>query len=244
MEVPVKLINKKEEARETKTFFFEKPGGFSYIAGQYCYFTLTKLSYEDSRGGVRHFTLSSSPTEENIALTTRMRTESGFKKTLDELPEGSQVVMSGPQGDFILGAETATTPQVMIAGGIGVTPYRSIIRYVADKNLQVPIHLIYANSLPEDIAFKEEFEEIVSEHKNIKISYTVSRPEESNQPWTGLTGRIDENMLSQLTTHYSLLTTHYWLCGPPAMVSAMEEVLDKLQVPQDRVKVEKFTGYN
>lgn len=194
----VKLIGKKDEAKDTKTFFFEKPSGFSYIAGQYCYFTLPKVNYEDSRGGVRHFTLSSSPTETDIALTTRMRDESGYKKTLDEFENGSEVAMQGPVGEFVLDKETTTTPQVMIAGGIGVTPYRSIIRYVADKNLNIPIHLIYANSLPEDIAFKAEFDQIVKEHANIKVSYTVSRPEESKVKWDGLTGRIDENMLRKL----------------------------------------------
>lgn len=241
MEFKVKLRDKREEARETKTFILERPQGFSYVAGQYAFFTVPELLIPDERGDTRHFTLSSSPTEDFLSFTTRMRKESGFKQTLDQLELGTKLMMRGPNGVFVLENESEQKEQVMIAGGIGITPYRSIIRYVADKNLSVPIHLICSNSLPEDIAFKDEFDTIVKNHENIKISYTVSRPEESKVGWDGLTGRIDEKMLGKLVPDLDQPT--FWLCGPPGMVQALEELLDQLRVPADNIRVERFTGY-
>lgn len=238
MEFKIKLLAKKEEATDTKTFLFTRPKGFSYLAGQYVYLTLPHLEKPDERGDTRHFTLSSSPTEENLTITVRMRAESGYKQTLDAYPTGTEISMRGPNGFFTLERDNETEQQVMIAGGIGITPYRSIIKYVADKALSVPIHLIYSNSIPEEIVFKNELDKITKEHKNIQVTYTITRPEESKVKWTGPTSRIDANFLKK----HPLLTT-FWLCGPPAMVGAMEEVLSSLNIPSDRVKIEKFTGY-
>src|SRR3989344_9110436 len=121
MRFKVEFLGKKQEAKGTKTFFFERPKGFSYLAGQYIYITVPKLLYADARGDTRHFTLSSSPSEDKFAITTRMRDESGFKKTLDEMKDGEEVSISGPNGTFVLDNERDTKEQVMIAGGIGVT---------------------------------------------------------------------------------------------------------------------------
>lgn len=249
MEFEIKLLDKKEEAADTKTFFFTRPKGFSYIAGQYVYLTLPDLLRPDERGDTRHFTLSSSPTETDLAITVRMRAESGYKDTLDGYPVGTAISMCGPNGFFTLDPSAssgqAATPQVMIAGGIGITPYRSIIRYVADKNLSVPIHLIYSNSIPEKIIFKNELDKITKEHGNIQVTYAITRPEESRTKWSGPTGRIDANFLKKhsLSTNHYPLTPTFWLCGPPAMVGAMEEVLYNMGIPNSKVKVEKFTGY-
>lgn len=239
-EFKVELTGKEDEAKGTKTFVFAKPEGFEYTAGQYAYFTLPELKLPDPRGKIRHFTLSSSPTEDFLSITIRMREESGYKTTLDTFPVGTKIDFRGPTGDFVLD-ETDTRTQVMIAGGIGITPYRSIIKDVSDRALPNPIHLIYANSLVEEITFRDELTQISETHPNIKVSMTVSKPEQSREHWLGLTGRIDAKMLSLLTTHYLLPV--FWLCGPPAMVQALEEVLESLKIPQERIKIEKFSGY-
>lgn len=239
MNVKVKLTSKKDEAKGTKTFIFKKPGGFEYQAGQYCFFTVPELKFPDQRGNTRLFTLSSSPTENFLAFTSRMRTESGFKNTLDSLAMGVEINMRGPEGTFTL--DNSDSPQIMLAGGIGITPFRSIIKYISDKSLQVPIHLIYSNSLPEEIAFRQELEEISSKYPNIKITLTVSRPEDSQEEWQGERGRIDEKLILKHTTSYILPT--YWICGPPAMVEVLEGTLRTLKVSSEQVKVERFTGY-
>lgn len=253
MEFKIKLFKKREEVLNTKTFVFEKPKGFNYLAGQYVYLTLPRLDYPDARGDTRHFTLSSSPTEDYLSITVRMRDSSGFKHTLDESPIGSEISMRGPNGDFVLenhaSTEHAPTAQVefqiFIAGGIGVTPFRSIIHYAADKNLTTPIMLICSNSIPEEIPFKAELDEISRTHDWLKVIYTVSKPEESRIKWKGLIGRINEEFFRTHvpTSHFPLSASVFWVCGPPGMVSAMEETLAKLNIPEEQVRVEKFTGY-
>ncbi|OGM56760.1 hypothetical protein A3E46_00215 [Candidatus Woesebacteria bacterium RIFCSPHIGHO2_12_FULL_46_16] len=237
----LKLVEKREEAKGTKSFLWEPEKPIDYLAGQYFYFTLPALKYPDARGATRHFTLSSSPTEGNILRnTTRIREESGYKKTLNELEIGTLIDGEGPNGEFILD-ENEKGPQVFLAGGIGITPFRSMIKYVADKGLNVPIHLIYANSIPEEIAFRAELEAIASKGSWLKLSMTISKPEESKESWTGLTGRIDENLISKLIT--DIPNSTFWVCGPPPMVSAMEQVLGKLNISSGHVRSEKFTGY-
>ena len=236
-EIKVELVNKRDEAKGTKTFIFNRPDGFEYIAGQYAYFTLPELKLPDPRGKIRHFTLSSSPTEDYLSITVRMREESGYKTTLDSLPLGAKIDFRGPTGDFVID-EKDTRTQVMIAGGIGITPYRSIIKDVSDRALTSSIHLIYANSRVEEITFKTELDEISKSNPNIKVTYFVSEPEPN---WQGEKGRISAPSLSLLTTDYSLPVI--WLCGPPVMVQALEEVLENLKIPQERIKIEKFSGY-
>ena len=239
------LVDKKTEAEGTKSFFFEPEEIVSYLPGQYFYFTLPKLKFPDERGDTRHFTLSSSPTEgKTLRITTRVREESGFKKTLDELPFGSNLEGRGPNGTFYIPSSGLPAGrQVFIAGGIGITPFRSIIKFSADKNYKTPIHLIYSNSTPEQITFRKELEELAQNHKNIKVFMTVSKPEEGGQLWTGLIGRVDEKMIKSLITDHQSPTITWWLCGPPLMVEATEKILESLKITSDQIRIEKFTGY-
>lgn len=244
MDFKLKLLEKKDEARGTKTFIFGKPQDFVYQAGQYMYFTVPELKYPDTRGNVRHFTLSSSPTEDFLSITIRIREKSGYKKTLNEYEPGVELITRGPEGVFVLEDEWTTVPQVMIAGGIGITPFRSMAKYATDKDLPIPIHIIYSNSTPEEIAFRRGFEELAAKNPNLKVTHTITKPEESKEQWIGLTSRINEELIQKLAIgNWQLETGTYWLCGPPNMVNAVEEVFDKLKIPQDRIKIEKFTGY-
>jgi ferredoxin-NADP reductase len=240
----VKLIKKEEIARDTKSFYFEPQEPVNWKPGEYFYYTLPQLKYPDDRGGKRQFTCATSPTEgSTLMITTRMKSGSGFKRTLDELPEGTLIDAEGPHGVFVVD-ETVPGEHVFIAGGIGITPFRSIIKYNVDKGLtNTTLHLIYANSTPEEIAFKSELEQWASQHPNVNVHMTVSHPEESQTPWTGLTGRVDEAMIKKLVPNYTDPSVTFWLCGPPPMVDAMDEMLGKAGIPTARRKIEKFTGY-
>lgn len=241
--VKLRLIKIVDEAKGTKTFFWEPEKSISFIPGQFLYYTLPKLNYPDPRGTTRHFTISSSPTESNlVGLTTRIREESGYKKTLDELPIGSLVDGEGPNGTFILN-DNDLGPHVFIAGGIGITPFRSIIKYAIDKKLKTDMTLIYSNSIPEEIAFRNELVQWTKTYPNFKLFMTVTKPEESKEKWSSLTGRIDENLIKKLVPSAYLLSSTFWLCGPPPMVDAMETVLPKLGIVNDHIRSEKFTGY-
>jgi len=250
----LELVDKRDEAKGTKSFFWRTKTPISYLPGQCYYYTLPNLKYKDSRGPTRHFTISSSPSEgEVLRLTTRIREESGYKKTLDELKIGTKIEGEGPNGTFILD-ENEKGPHLLIAGGIGITPFRSFIKYSVDKQslavsdgkgLKTPLYLIYSNSAPEEIAFRKELEEWTKTYPNIKVGMTVTKPEESKVKWNGLTGRVDEKMMEKLIRNWKLEIKNltFWVSGPPPMVDAMEKLLGSLKITADRLRSEKFTGY-
>lgn len=228
----LKLVNKKLEARDTYSFFFEPVEKIDFQAGQYIYITLPKLNYPDERGDTRHFTISSSQTEGNlIRLTTRIREESGYKKTLNELKIGDEVEGRGPNQTFILDPKPKILNQVFLAGGIGVTPFRSFIKYNIDKSLRIPMHLIYSNS-DSEFVFKQELDEWSKENDFIKIDY-----HDSSQ-----SGHLSKQLISKYCED-KLQDSIFWVVGPPKFVSAMEEILEELNIPEDNIKSEKFTGY-
>ena len=229
----LKLLKIQPEAGNAKSFFFETEKPLDFVAGQFLYVTLPKLDFPDSKGATRHFTVSSSPTEGNIIrVTTKIREESGYKKTLEALTEGAVLEGEGPEGTFTID-DNEKGEHVFIAGGIGITPFRSILKYVTDKNLSIPIHLIYSSSTAEEIVFKKELEDLDTKYPNIKIDFVV----------TSQAGHLDENMIKSLVSPQTLLTSTYWLCGPPLMVDAIEDVLQKLEILAGKVRIEKFTGY-
>lgn len=235
------LVEKRQEAKGTYSFFWKPDKSINYEPGQYFYFTLPKLVQEDSKGSTRHFTLSSSPTEgELIRFTTRIREGSGFKQTLATLEKGTEIQGEGPEGTFILD-ENEKGDHVLLAGGIGITPFRCFIKYAIDKKTNAYLHLIYSNSHTEEIVFYDELKKLANENDNIKVDFTVSKPEESKEKWSGLTGRIDEQLIKKLVT--DIENKKYWLCGPPPMVDAMEDLLSDLQVSHRNINTEKFTGY-
>src|SRR6185437_2088866 len=158
----VKFLSKEEKAKDTYSFFFEKPADFEFIAGQYNRWTLP-ITATDGRGSSRFFTISSSPLEkEKISITTKI-IQSDFKKALLQLNENDEIKIFGPMGNFILD-ETNTKPRILIAGGIGLTPFHSMITYAATKKLTIPLTLLVSFSTTEEIVFFEELKTIGEQH--------------------------------------------------------------------------------
>ena len=155
---------------------------------------------------------------------------------------GAEIEAEGPNGTFVLD-ESEKGPHVLLAGGIGITPFRSMIKYNLDKNLGTKITLIYSCSIPEEIVFRQELEGYNDLTQSLKLFLTVSQPQNTKSGWTGLTGRIDESMINKIVPDYSSLNPTFWLCGPPPMVEAMEKVLGKINISSGKVRSEKFTGY-
>lgn len=231
----IKLVKKVKEATDTYSFFFEPDQKFEWKAGQYMYLTIPNLKYSDERGDTRHFTISSSPTEGNlIRITTRIRAGSGFKKALNELEIGDQINSEGPNGLFIFDENVANKHKnnIFFAGGIGITPFRSIIKYNIDKNYKAPMYLVYSNSNSEFV-FMEDLYNWEKSADYLKTKYIDTSKE----------GRLDEEKLSSILKEVDIKNTTFWVVGPPPFTSAMEELLTKLAVPSDYVETEKFTGY-
>jgi ferredoxin-NADP reductase len=218
----LKLVKKIIEAKNTKSFFFEKPKGLEFVAGQYSYLTLGKTT--------KQLTIASSPTEEFIQITTRIRRESEFKQNLDNLEIGSEIEARAPFGTFIL--EDKFKNNIFLAGGIGITPFRSMIKYNIDRKLGIKMHLIYSNS-DSEFVFKEELDQWQKENDFIKVSYHNS----------SISGHLDSFKLSSLYTTYDIQHTVFYAVGPHAFVNSMEDILEELNIPTDKINTEKFTGY-
>ena len=221
----------------------------SYTAGQFAFFDIGGV-FDDPKGPIRHFTISSSPTENFIMLSTRIR-DSPYKKRLSTLEQGSRVKVRGPEGQFVL-HENYSKPAVFLSGGIGVTPFRSMIKYATDKLLPLKITMFDSNRNRDNILFKKEFDEWANKNKNLKIIYTISEDEQQQQhpssssanDWRGEYGRIDKAMILKYLDGYMLSNSIFYICGPPSMIKAMQSLLqDNLEIPKERIKVEEFTGY-
>jgi ferredoxin-NADP reductase len=163
----VKLLEKKEVAESTMLFRLEKPEGFTYRAGQTVKVSLENPAYTDEEGNRRTFSLVTSPDEDTLAVTTRMR-DSAFKRSLRELPEGSEVTLAGPNGSFNL-HQNAERPAVFLVGGIGITPFMSMIKDATHQNLPHQIYLFYSNRRPEDTAFLDELRDLAAQHDKLTL---------------------------------------------------------------------------
>lgn len=211
---------------------------FPYQAGQFFRLTLRDVA-NDPRGPWRFFSNSSSPTEKDIFMTTTRISQSPFKQRLKSLAHGELVTVSGPFGKFVLGDESK--PYVFLGGGVGVTPFRSILKDVTDRKLPHKITLLYSSKTPKDIVFKNDLDQIAKDNPNVNIVYTITRPDESAVSWQGKTGRIDGNMIHECTT--DILNTMFYVCGPPSLVMALSDIVKALGIPTENLKTELFTGY-
>jgi ferredoxin-NADP reductase len=234
-----KLLERKEIAEGTMEFHFSKPEGFNYKPGQHIEITLINPPETDEEGNSRVLSLVSAPYEPNLIVATRMR-DSAFKRVLKTMPIGGEVNIEGPYGSLILHSDS-TKPAVFIAGGIGITPFMSMIRYATKENLPHKIFLFYSNRRPEDTAYLEELKQKERENPNFHLIATMTQMENSKLPWHGETGYINEAMIKKYIE--DITKPIYYLAGPPAMVSAMREMLVKMGIIEDYIRTEEFGGY-
>jgi glycine betaine catabolism B len=243
--VSLELLSKEQlQGTDIMTFRLSR-GGIDFDPGQYAFFSLDGLSGPDPKGPIRHFSIASSPTERDyLMISTRIR-DSPYKQKLSSLEKGAKITAWGPQGEFVLHDDNSK-PAVFLSGGIGVTPFRSMIKFATDNQLPMKIVVFDSNRNQQGILYKEEFDKWAGQNKNLRIVYTVT-DEEGAHPgttWTGERGRIDKPMLDRHLTEDEIKNAIFYICGPPGMLKAMQALLQKdMQVPRDRLKVETFTGY-
>jgi ferredoxin-NADP reductase len=234
-----KLIDRKIVAEDTMALSFEKPEGYEFQAGQYCFLNMPDKGFNDKRGLRRHLTIASSPLEKELLFAIRI-TSSAFKKTLKELSKGEIITIEKPLGHFTL-PENTSTSLVFIAGGIGITPFRSMIKYASDAHTKHVITLFYSNSTPEVTAFLDELESIADINDNIIIIPTMTKMNSSSMQWDGLTGRINPLMIKDNCKDWNYAA--YYIAGPPKMVDGIQEVIKNMHVNKERINIEKLTGY-
>jgi len=235
----VKLQNRYEVADRTMAFQFARPAGFTFKAGQFMEITLMNPPETDPEGNVRTFSIASAPHEEMLMIATRLR-GSAFKHVLKTIPLHSEVSIDGPFGNFHLHNNSAR-PAVFLAGGIGVTPFRSIIVRAATEALPHRIVLFYSNRRPEDAPFLDELLQLQKDNKNYKVVATMTDMARSKLNWAGETGHIDSAMLER---HLQGITSPiYYIAGPPGMVSGLHSMLNAAGIDDDDIQYEEFAGY-
>jgi ferredoxin-NADP reductase len=235
MTIRLRFVNRLNEADHVASFLFEPESLLDYQAGQYLQCQLPHPD-ADARGVSRSFTIASAPGEPFLRLTTRLSTKpSTFKQALAGLRPGGVLEASGPFGQFVY-TET-DTPAVMIAGGIGITPFRAMLADLADRKVRASTTLLYSNSSA-DIPFQPFFDGLVRDWPWLHVVYTVTQPDAD---WRGPTGRIDAAFIRR---HVNDRTRPlYFVCGPSPLVEAMRATLAEMGVDPSRIKHEGFPGY-
>jgi ferredoxin-NADP reductase len=229
------LIAKEDVARGTVAIHLEKPEGFTFKAGQAVYVTLPALKEVDGKGRVRKFSISSAPEDTDLVIATRL-TDSAFKRSLANLPVGSAVEIEGPYGDLTL-HDDATHPAVFLAGGIGITPFRSMVRDAAKRALSRDVVLFYSNRSAGDTAYLPELEKMAQQNPRFKLVATMTHAVD----WQGEHGFITREMIER---HIGdIARPVFYLAGPPAMVAAMATLLKDAGVRPENIRAEEFAGY-
>jgi ferredoxin-NADP reductase len=179
--VRARIKEKREVAKGTLLVVFDLLGEeLDFRPGQYFWVELLDPPYHDEKGSRRHISAVTSPTERGlIGLCTRVR-DSAFKRSLAELPVGAEVDVEQPKGDFVL-PEDASRPLVFVAGGIGITAFRSMLRYIQDKRLPHRVTLIYSNRDRESTAFLDQLEQIAQANANVRLVVTMT----DDDDWPG-----------------------------------------------------------
>lgn len=220
-------------AKNIRTFWFEPETPVDYVAGQ---FIEMHLPHEpsDVRGQKHWFTLSSSPSEQLISVTTKQATDrmSSFKQQLFGLQAGSVVIISEPMGDFVL-PKDKTIPLVFVASGIGITPMRSMVKWLLDSGQKRHIHIIYGVRSLQDAVFTSIFEDYQA-----RVTLVVSEPPGS---WQGETGRLSGTRIMELAgTNQAQLI---YVSGPEPMTERIEAKLLAIGVAAEKLVLDFFPGY-
>ncbi len=232
------VAEKREVAKGTLLVLFDLLGEeVDFTAGQYFFVTLLDPPYNDERGARRHFSVVTSPNERGtLGFCTRLR-DSAFKRSLVELPIGAEVEVEEPKGSFLLPEDT-TQAYVFLAGGIGITVFRSMLRCIAEEDLPHRVTLIYSNRDRDSTPFLDELSQLEQARDAFQLVLTMT----DEPSWDGETRRIGPEILRDHLAD-DLRSYAYLVAGPPPMVNAVVETLDAEGIPEERVSADRFSGY-
>lgn len=236
----IKLIERREVADRTLAIWLQKPADFDFTAGQFAELSVPNPEV-DAASEPEHlaFSMASSPEETELMFATRIRGGT-FKQALRNMALGSEIQLEGPYGNFIL-HDDATRPAVFLAGGIGITPVRSILVHAAKAKLPNQLVLFYSNREPEEAAFLDELRDLQSLNPNYRFIPVMTQSEKSKSGWVGETGHIDKEMISKYLD--AVVAPIYYVVGSPAFVQALREMLRSAGVKNDDIRSEDFVGY-
>ena len=236
---PSRLLSRTEVAKDTLAFQFQRPRNFLFRPGQFIDLALRRVPGDGLLGFTHTLSIASSCFASDILVATRMR-ESLFKRALSALPPGTEVSIRGPMGSLVLHNDISR-PAVLLAGGIGITPFLSMVSSAAIDKSHPPVFLFYANRHIEDAAFMDTLWDLEMSNRNFHFVPTFTRIGLGQGGWKGATGPINAQLLSK---HVSELHDPiYYVAGPPGMVAGAHQALVELAVPEENIRTEHFAGY-
>ena len=231
------IITSTEIANGTMSFSLQKPTGFVYRAGQTIDVAITSANGESM---THTFSLVSAPHEDTLTIATRMR-DSAYKNALKSFTTGTRVHIEGPYGSFFIHSDV-TKPAIFLVGGIGITPFMSMISDAAHRALEHSLYLFYSNRTPADSAFLDQLQKHASqENEHLTFIPTMTDTQETTLPWSGETGFINWDMLIKHVSNYE--NAIFYMAGPKNMVTAMRTMLVEHGVSEDSIRSEEFSGY-
>lgn len=233
----LQLKEKMQVAKDTILFNFGRVNSFAFAPGQYMEWTLPH-NHVDSRGNRRYFSLASSPSED-LQITVRFyEPSSSYKKALGGMQHGDTIIATSLEGSFVL-PQDVSKPLVFVAGGVGIAPFRSMIKYIIDNKLRVNIIVLYANRLKEEIAFADILAQ--AEVFGVRTIYTLTDTQHVPADWFGARGYFTPEMIAHYIPDFAQRT--FYISGPQLLVERLEGTLRSMGVAGGHMKTDYFPGY-
>lgn len=229
------LKNKREIAANTLLFELDLEQEIIFRAGQFFFSKLIDPTIDKTSDSTRHFSFVNPPEDNKIIEFATRLSGSNFKQKLNNLKIGSPIEITGPAGKFIL--PTKKSELIMIAGGIGITPFISQLRHIQNKQLDYKIKLLHFNTNQTTAPFYDLLQNLNQVLKNFSFVPIMS----DNKNWSGETGYINQNIIKKYSQHFS--EPFFLVVGPPPMIKNTLLALQELAVPESHILTEEFTGY-
>lgn len=233
----VKLRASHEVAAGTTAFHFDKPAGFAFEPGQAVDLVLPAAPDAEA---LRHtFSLASAPFEDELVIATRMRI-STYKRALAAMAPGGRAVVEGPSGSLTLDGDRSRGA-VFVAGGIGITPFISILRQAAHERSAQRLALVYSNRRPEDAVFLAELQQLERDLRSFRLLATMTDMSRSAVQWPGETRLLDAELVTRPAQ--DMPRPIYYIVGPPGMVEGVRSALAQAGIDDNDIRNEEFYGY-
>lgn len=230
MQAETKIIHSRSLTPSTHLITVERPPEFRFEPGQHAMVQIETPSGADDR----FLSIASAPSDEHLGFAVRL-SDSEFKQAFTRSKPGEAVRLVGPMGRF---QRDPKRPALLLSGGIGITPLRSMLRDAVHRGDLPFTVLLYGNRSPDEIPFRSELDGL-AETGRVQVVHTVDLADAS---WEGPVGRIDQSLLEEVRGGFPE-PPRYYVCGPPGMVEAMSGLLAHLEIEKSDILHEHFNGY-
>lgn len=238
VKLELRLQHRRQLGPDLYEFDFKPRGQFNFLPGQYLEWTLSTQQV-DSRGNRRYFTIASSPTEPVLRIAVKIaHPASSFKQQLLAMQKGELIVASQLAGDFVLPRQRQL-PLCLVAGGIGITPFRSMGQYLLDRREQRDVILFYICSHPADFLYRPLWAKLAQ--YGWRVVYVLSDKQQAPADWSGEQGYLSQAMVKKWVGDYQ--QRHFYLSGPNVMVESYQQLLRDLGVQRRQIKTDYFPGF-